>query len=212
MEKKYKLVIVGDSAFAEIAYEYFTYESEYRVVTFAVEEEFLTRDRLCGLPVVPFGSVEKFYAPGSHSVFVATTYTEKNTLRARLYDGAKQKGYAPASYISSHAFIWQNCRIGEHCFIFENNVIQPFVSIGDNVVVWSANHIGHHSVIRANCFISSHVVISGFVQVGESCFIGVNATVANNITIGNNCVIGAGALVLSDVEDGETIFGTWKKR
>ena len=32
MEKKHKLIIVGDSAFAEIAYEYFTHDSEYEVV------------------------------------------------------------------------------------------------------------------------------------------------------------------------------------
>ncbi len=30
------LVIVGDSAFAEVAYEYFTHDSPYTVVAFAV--------------------------------------------------------------------------------------------------------------------------------------------------------------------------------
>jgi hypothetical protein len=31
-----KLVVLGDGAFAEIAYEYFTHDSEYEVVAFAV--------------------------------------------------------------------------------------------------------------------------------------------------------------------------------
>ena len=31
MEKKHKLIIVGDSAFAEIAYEYFTHDSEFEL-------------------------------------------------------------------------------------------------------------------------------------------------------------------------------------
>ena len=41
MDKKHKLLIIGDSAFAEIAYEYFTYDSEYQVVAFSVEEAYL---------------------------------------------------------------------------------------------------------------------------------------------------------------------------
>jgi sugar O-acyltransferase (sialic acid O-acetyltransferase NeuD family) len=135
-----------------------------------------------------------------------------NALRTRLYVEAKQKGYASASYISSRAFVWRNCRIGEHCFIFENNVIQPFVKIGNNVILWSGNHIGHHSTIKDHCFISSHVVVSGFVEVGESCFLGVNSTVANNITIGDRSLIGASAVVLGDVEDGQKVVGVWKKR
>ena len=38
-----KLIIVGDSAFAEIAYEYFTNDSNYEVVAFSVEDKFLSK-------------------------------------------------------------------------------------------------------------------------------------------------------------------------
>lgn len=63
-----------------------------------------------------------------------------------------------------------------------------------------------------HCFISSHVVVSGFCRVGRNCFMGVNATVANNLNIGNDCIIGAGALILSDVEDDKTAVGIWKTK
>jgi sugar O-acyltransferase (sialic acid O-acetyltransferase NeuD family) len=212
MDKKHKLIIIGDSAFAEIAYEYFTYDSEYEVVAFSVEKDYLKREALFGLPIVPFEMLETFYVPAEYNFFAANVYTQSNQLRTRLYQQAKTKGYAPASYISPHAFVWRNCQIGEHSFIFENNVIQPFVKIGNNVVLWSGNHVGHHSVIKDHCFIASHVVISGFVQIGEYCFMGVNSAVANNTAIGNNCTVGAGALVLSDVEDDQTVVGIWKKR
>jgi sugar O-acyltransferase (sialic acid O-acetyltransferase NeuD family) len=212
MAKERKLLIIGDSAFAEIAYEYFTYDSDYEVVAFAVEQQYLKRDSLFGLPVTAFEAMQDKYAPTEHSFFAANVYTQKNQLRTRLYAAAKGKGYLPASYVSPRAFVWRNVKIGEHCFIFENNVVQPFVTIGDNIVLWSGNHIGHHSTIMDHCFVSSHVVVSGFCRVGESCFMGVNATVANNISIGNNCIIGAGALVLSDVEDDQTVVGMWKKK
>lgn len=212
MDKKRKLIVIGDTAFAEIAYEYFTYDSEYEVVGFSVERDFLKRDRLFGLPVVEFENITSQFAPGEHSFFAANVYTQRNMLRSRLYREAKELGYAPASYVSSRAFVWRNCSIGEHCFIFENNVVQPFVTIGNNVVLWSGNHIGHHSTIHDHCFISSHVVISGFCQIGEACFMGVNSTVANNLTIGRNCIVGAGALILGDVGDNETAVGIWRKR
>jgi sugar O-acyltransferase (sialic acid O-acetyltransferase NeuD family) len=211
MNKTEKLVILGDSAFAEIAFEYFQHDSAYEVLAFCVERQFLKRDSLFGLPVVAMEEMEALYPPSTHSFFAANVYTQGNQLRTRLYRAAKEKGYKAASYVSPHAFVWRNCKIGEHCFIFENNVVQPFVSIGDNVVLWSGNHIGHHSVIGHNCFISSHVVVSGFCRIGESCFMGVNSTVSNNTNIGDNCVIGAGALVLSDVPDATTAVGIWKK-
>lgn len=212
MEKKRKLVLIGDSAFAEIAYEYFQHDSDYEVVAFSVEQQFLKRDSLFQLPVVAFEELETLYPPREHSFFAANVYTQGNQLRTRLYQAAKGRGYRPASYISPHAFVWRNCKIGEHCFIFENNVVQPFVTIGDNVILWSGNHIGHHSSIGDHCFVSSHVVVSGFCHVGQSCFMGVNSTVSNNTNIGANCVVGASALVLSDVDDNQTVVGIWKKK
>lgn len=193
------LLIIGDSAFAEVAYECFSLDSPYEVVGFTVERAFLKSDSLFGLPIVPFEDVEENYAAGDHHFFAALVYTHMNRLRTRLYHEAKLKGFAPATYISSRASVWPNATIGEHCFIFEDNTIQPFVTIGDNVVLWSGNHVGHHSMIANNCFVSSHVVISGFVNVGENCFLGVNATLGNNLTIGPDCFIGAGSLITGDV-------------
>lgn len=212
MEKKHKLIIIGDSAFAEIAYEYFTHDSEFEVIAFSVEQEYLKRDELFGVPVVPFETLEDTFAPEEHFFYAAMVYTQGNKLRERLYRSAKEKGYKAASYISSRAFVWRNVELGDHVFIFENNVIQPFVKIGDNVVLWSGNHIGHHSTIKSHNFISSHVVVSGFCQIGERCFMGVNSTVGNNISVGENCVIGAAAIIVGDVEDNQTVVGLWKKK
>lgn len=212
MEKNKKLIIVGDSAFAEIAYEYFTHDSEFAVVAFSVEEEYLKRDSLFGVPVVAFETLGEHFAPEEHYFYAANVYTQGNKLRERLYLEAKAKGFKAASYISSHAFVWRNVELGEHCFIFEDNTIQPFVKIGSNVVLWSGNHIGHHSTVKDHCFISSHVVISGFCSVGERCFMGVNATVGNNISIGDDCLVGAAATIVGDVEDGQKVVGLWKKQ
>jgi len=206
--KTRNLIIIGDSAFAEVAYEYFTHDSPYRVVAFAVEREFLTREMLFDIPVVPFEEINERFDNDTHDFYAALVYTQMNRLRTRLYNEAKNKGFKPASYISSRAFVWPNVELGEHCFIFEDNTVQPFVRIGSNVVLWSGNHVGHHSVVRDNCFISSHVVVSGFCTVGANCFIGVNATFGNNLTVGDDCLIGSGALIARDVPDDTLVKGT----
>jgi sugar O-acyltransferase (sialic acid O-acetyltransferase NeuD family) len=190
MTKERKLVLVGDSLFAEIAHEYFQHDSEYEVVAFSVESSYLKHDEFRGLPVVAFESLSESYDPDDHDVYCAVTYTQVNRLRTRLASEAKRRGYRLATYVSSNAFVWRNVEIGEHCFVFEDNTLQPFVQLGDNVVLWSGNHIGHHSTIRSNCFISSHVVVSGSVDVGENCFLGVNATIVNDISIGRDSWIG----------------------
>lgn len=206
-EKTGKIIIAGDSAFAEIAYEYFKHDSEYDVAAFTVDKAFMKKDSLFGVPVVPFEEIENRFSPKDHKMYTALTYGKMNRVRKQFYEKAKAKGYKMASYISSKAFVWHNVPVGENTFIFENNVIQPFVKVGNNVVMWSGNHIGHHSVIKDHVFFSSHVVLSGFCTVEEYCFMGVNSTIANNVTVKKNCLIGAGASILKDTEEAKT-YGT----
>ncbi|RDC64122.1 acetyltransferase [Adhaeribacter pallidiroseus] len=198
----------GDSAFAEIAYEYFSYDSEYEVMAFTVSKEFIKKDSLFGLPIVAFEEVDKMFDPSFYEMHIAITYDKINRIRIEFYKQAKEKGYKLANYISSKAFVWRNVDLGDNCFIFEDNTIQPFVKIGSNNVFWSGNHIGHHSSIGSHNFISSHVVISGFCEIGNANFIGVNATMANNLTIGNDCLIGSSVHIVKSVKDGSLIKGT----
>jgi sugar O-acyltransferase (sialic acid O-acetyltransferase NeuD family) len=198
-----KLVIVGDGEFAEIAFEYFTRDSPLEVSAFSVEAPFLKRDRLFGLPVVPFEQVQSIYPAAQYRVFVAVTHTQLNRVRRRLYRAAKDKGYAPVSYVSTRAFVWHNVSIGENCFVFENNVLQYHARLGDNVILWSGNHVGHRSTIGDHSFLSSHVVISGYCEIGESCFFGVNSAVGNNVKVGRDCVIAAGTVVTRDTVPGK---------
>ncbi len=205
--KNKKLVIVGDTSFAEIAYEYFTHDSEYEVAGFAVEKNFRNKDFLFDIPVVDFETVNSKFATTTHEIFIATTYTQLNRLRTRLYLTSKKMGYTIASYVSSQAFCWHNVKLGENVFIFEDNTIQPFVEIGNNVILWSGNHIGHHSIIKDNCFISSHVAISGHCIIGENCFMGVNAAIANNLSIAPDSIIAMGAVITRDTEPNKVYKG-----
>jgi sugar O-acyltransferase (sialic acid O-acetyltransferase NeuD family) len=195
---KKQLIIFGSSDIAQLAHFYFSTDSEYEVVAFTVDEAYLSEKTFCDLPVIAFEEISKFYGPDQYEIFVALSYSKLNEMRKGKYLAVKALGYQIASYISSHATVLNNGRIGENCFILEDNTIQPFVTIGNNVTLWSGNHISHHSTIKDHCFIASHVVISGGVEIDEQCFIGVNATLRDHIKIGERSVIGAGSLLLSD--------------
>ena len=202
-----EIIIVGDGETAELAYEYFTYDSQHEVVAFCVEREYAKKHQLFGLPVVAFEEIEELYPPARVKAFVAISYTQLNRVRTRLYREAKSKGYACVSYVSSRAFVWRNVEIGENCFIMENNVLQYAVRIGNNVVLWSGNHVGHQSVIHDNVFVSSHVVISGYCEIEENCFLGVNSCIANNVTIAKDCLIGMGAVVHKNTQERKVYVG-----
>lgn len=204
---KKPLVIVGSGETAILAYEYFTHDSDYEVVAFAVDAAYRDSDRFLEFPLVDVETIETHFPPEKYDCHVAISATQLNRPRARLFTFLKEKGYHCASYISSHAFVWHNVSVGENVFIFEDNTIQPFCKIGDNVVLWSGNHIGHRTVIDNHCFIASHVVISGFCEVGEYSFIGVNTTVGDHIKIAKDNFIAMGALITKNTEENKIYEG-----
>lgn len=204
---KEKLVIVGAGEFAEIAYHYFSRWSRYQVVAFSAEKDFINRETLFNLPVVPLEKLEESYEPKAHKIFVAVTYTQLNQVRTKLYKKAKEKGYSFATFIHPTVFIDETADIGENCFIFELNNIQYNAHIGNNVVMWSKNHVGHRALIKDNCFVSTGVTISGYCEIGENCFLGVNSCVADYKKIAKDCIIGAGTVVLKDTEEGKVYVG-----
>lgn len=196
-----KVILFGLGDISQIAHYYLSEDSNFEVVAFTLNKEYIEESEFLNLPVVSFEEIENHYSPSEYKMFIPLSYTKVNKLREEKFLEAKEKGYDFISYIHPNASIASNSIIGKNCFIFEDNTIQPFVTIKDNCILWSGNHIGHHSSIKENCFISSHVVISGGCDIGKNTFIGVNATLRDHIKIGEANVIGAGSLILSDTED-----------
>lgn len=179
-----QVIIFGIKNLAELAHYYLKADSDHTIVAFSANKEFLQGiTSFKGLPVMAFEEIEKKYSPSDYSFFAPMTHKEMNRDRERVYSEIKKKGYNMISYISSKATTF-NLVTGDNCFILEDNTIQPFVTIGSNVVLWSGNHIGHHSRINNNVFITSHVVISGNCIIGSNCFIGVNSAIKENTILG----------------------------
>jgi len=201
MKKNKKLVVVGASPSSRLARLYFDTDSEYEVVAFTVNRAYMNGDSFEGLPLVAFEEITEKYPPGDFDMFVAVGYNKMNKTREHLYNRSKEMGYRLPSYISSRCSYLSQFPPGDNCLILEDNTIQPYVKIGNNVVLWSGNHVGHDAVIEDHCYVTSHVVISGFTVIKNNCFLGVNCTLRDAITIAPESLIGAGALIMQDTEE-----------
>lgn len=134
-------------------------------------------------------------------MFIAIGYHDLNQIRQKKYNEAKEKGYKLISYISSKINNFGGFEIGDNCFILDNQIIQPFVKIGNNVTIWSGVMISHNCTIEDHCWIASGVIIAGTSTIKQNCFIGINCSIGHEIIIGKENFIGAGCIITKNTED-----------
>ena len=196
-----RLVIFGAGDIARLAHFYFRTDTPHEVAAFVVDPEHRKADTFEGLPLVDTSALPARFPPSDFGMFVAISYAKMNRARAAKYGAMKAAGYSLASYVSSRCTYLSETPPGDNCFILEDNTVQPFVTIGNDVTLWSGNHIGHDAVIEDHCFITSHVVVSGHVRIRSYCFVGVNATLRNSIELAPATLVGAGAVVMKSTRE-----------
>jgi len=195
-----KVIIFGLEDFAELAHYYLTNDTEHEVVAFTVNQRYLPETKTFkGLPIVAFDDIEQHFKPEEYSMFAPMSPAQMNKIRENIYLECKRKGYEFISYISTKATVLTK-DIGDNCFILEDNTIQPFVKIGNNVIMWSGNHIGHHSTIEDNVMFTSHVVLSGHCTVKKYSVLGVNSTVRDGVVISEGTFVGMAASITKDTD------------
>ncbi len=202
-----KIFIFGTGEIGELAHYYFTNDSDYQVVGFCCDDDFVRETSFKQLPVVGVSDVNRVWSSSEFTAHVALSYNKLNQTRKEKYFLLKSLGYLLPSYVCSKSVVWPDLKVGDNCFILENQTIQPTVSIGNNVMVWSGNHLGHRCIIGDHTYISSHVCIAGHTVIGESCFLGVNACFKDFLLVGDSVFVGMGAVVTRNVETGSVVIG-----
>jgi len=207
-----KVIIFGINDFAELAHYYLTNDSKHEVAAFSVNRNYLPADpTFHKLPVIAFEEITTAYPPSGFVFFAPMSPKKMNKVREYVYNEIKLKGYKMISYISSKATIFDN-QIGDNCFILEDNTIQPFTTIGNNVVLWSGNHIGHHGQIHDHVMFTSHVVLSGHCVVKDYCFFGVNSSIRDGVKLAEGTLIGMGTSIIKDTEPWTAYIGNPGKK
>lgn len=198
-----EIIIAGNSITAEIVYQYLSQDSRYRVVAFAVDEEYVTGDQFCGLPQIGFKSLSTKFNPANVRLVMAIGYKNINKNRQNIFEKLKEEGFHFETYIHPDAKIFNGNKIGEGSLVLANTVVEPFSVIGKNCVVWANCTIGHHSKIEDHTWIASGTVIAGEGVVKNNTFLGVNVTVANQVTVEAFNVIGGSTFIAKDTKPNE---------
>lgn len=197
--KNKKLIIYGDSSYAEMIAHYFEEDSAYRVVAFCVDEAYRTRDRVGDIPVVALETLTKDYPPSEHAIFAAIGYKSVRMHR-RLYEKVADIGYPIASFVSTQAIVDSRSQIGENCLILPGVILEPDVQIGENCFVNSGAIVSHHTKIGAHSILAAGSLVGGYCEVGECSLIGFNATVAELLHVASETLLAAGSVLLQDTE------------
>lgn len=202
-----KVVIYGAGAYGKI----FFYDAERSggiidIEAFTIDGSYIQNEKECGLPVVPFEEVEKIYPPTEYDMLVVVGYTVMRN-RRRLYEKAKNKGYTLVNYVSPHAILENEIKMGDNNVILSNAVIGYDGVMGSgnfifqNVYLGHGFHMGNHSVISAGC------TLAGNSRIDDLVFIGMGVTSRGRITFGTESLIGIGSNVVTHVEAYSTCFG-----
>jgi len=151
MNSPNKVVIYGDSDFAEQVKNQLDLDDRYKVVAFTVDESKFQKDIYNGLPVIKFQLLKYFYNKNEIKIFPAIGYSKLNSIRELVYKEIINQDFEIFTYISKNAIIGKNVNIGKGVYITE------FVSIGTNV------KIGNGVIFLPNSSIAHDVIIEDFV-------------------------------------------------
>ena len=201
------LVLYGDSNYSELVKYYFESDSEYTVVGFCVEKKYRTKDTLCGLPVVDFEDIEKYFPKKNNALFSAIGYKSMRVKKI-LYEKVVASGYDIASYISKNAIVDSSNVIGQNCMILPGCILEPFVTIESNTFLNTSVVVCHHSTIKAHSFLAAGSLVGGYTSIGENSFIGFKATVLQQIILAPETLIAASSTMMHNSEQGIMYVGT----
>ncbi|SDS25660.1 acetyltransferase [Christiangramia echinicola] len=191
-----KLIIYGIGKFAEYVAYVFNEDSEYEVYGFCIEENLFNSENFIGKPLIKFQDMNKTYPPDEFEIFIAVG---NNDVRRRILNGALQLEYNIATYVSTKCRKWDNLKVGINCFIDEGCVLQPFINIEDNCILFTTD-LGHHTTICSDSLLSGSKT-GGNVRVGSYSYIGLNASVKQNVNIARRNIIGMNCSIEKDTKE-----------
>jgi len=198
-QKNRKLIIYGDSSYAEMIAHYFQNDSVYDVVAFCVDRDYKTREEIDGHPIVALEDIAKHFSSENHYIFAAIGYKSVRTHK-KLFKKISQLSFPIASYVSSQAMVDSTCNVGVNCLILPGAILEPDVVIEENCYINSGAIVCHHSCVKAHSILASGSLVGGYTTIGESSLLGFNATVAELLELGEETLLGGGSLLLQNTD------------
>ena len=188
------IVIFGATDFGRLMQYYFKKDDPAReVVAFTNDRAYMTSQKYCGLPLIPFEELSAHYPPDGFDVLIAIGNKHMGDIRKSIFQKLKQNGYCIASFIHSSCSIHSE-DLGEGNILLENCLVYPFAKIGSGNLLWDHVLISHDCVVGDFNTFSSYADLCGYVTIGSNGYYGKHCVIQEHADIADYTLIGANAL------------------
>lgn len=199
-----EIIMFGTGLYADTLSYYINTYTNWEIVAYTADSQYITQKYYKGLPLLPFETIEEILIPDRYQMIMGVGYRCMNNIRADKFLLSKEKGYSLPNFIHPTALL-NNVNIGEGNIVLENAIIEPNTIIGNNIIVWSGALIGHNAVVGDHNHFAAVSMIAGNVILEESCFLGNHSTVKDGLKISHHTLVGAGAYVSKDTKPYDVI-------
>jgi sugar O-acyltransferase (sialic acid O-acetyltransferase NeuD family) len=200
------VIIFGAGKIAEVAHDYLTKDSNFRIAAFCVDDAFRTTESFLGFPLISFEDAPRLFAPDRFQMLLAVGYHECNAVRIRKAVEIKNCGYSFATYVSSRAWVANNVTLGEGCILLDQVSVEPNATIGSNCMLWSGAVVGHHARVGSHVWMAASSLVGGGANLGDGCFLGLGAVIGHETTLGKRCLVGANSFVGKNASDNSVLL------
>lgn len=191
-----RLVIYGDTAFAEEISIIIKKEGVDSVVAFTNDQKFITRNTINDIPVYATADLQKAIGE-DFEVLIAYGYFQMNNLREKIYNECNAYGWKIGSYVSVNATCFTDS-IGEGTIIWPNCYIGPNVIIGRCNIIQASCILAHDNKLGDFNYLAPGIVMGGRSAIKNHCFIGLNSTVKSDVCLSDYSLLGSGCNLLKD--------------
>ena len=129
-----------------------------------------------------------------------------NSLRIKLYEKFKARGYQFMNVIAPSADVSPYSKMAEGVQIMPGAVVQTGTYLANNVIINTRASVDHDCIIGPHSHVAPGVTLSGGVVLAENVHVGTGASIIQGLTVGQNSVIGAGACVTDNVKQDSIVY------
>ncbi|RJR26632.1 acetyltransferase [candidate division WWE3 bacterium] len=202
-----KIVLVGAGGHALSVIDSIKSNGEYEIVGIT-ELGYVVGEKVLGYEVIGNDAIlMSVFDSGVKYAFVTVGSIGNTSLRQKLFNMLKDKGFILPVIIDASSNIGSDVCLGEGVYIGKNAVVNVKSTIGDMAIINTGAIIEHGCYIDEFTHIGPGAVICGDVKIGARTHVGANVTVIQGVNIGNNSIIGAGSIVVRDVPSKVIAYG-----
>lgn len=140
-------------------------------------------------------------SPMIGTAFVAFDERFGNFKRQELMSALVERGFTLEPFISPHALLASNVRVGPNAFVGDGAIVGWSSRIGANSILLPGSQVGSNVEIESGCWLEACTHVGDGAHIGANCTLRSGALVAPRIRIGECCELGWPQRYRHDVAD-----------